>query len=289
MIIELTTTDFAWLVLATVVALGVPLLGAWRGKTGGFWGPGIGLGAGYFAFQYGIARPAFPPSDAGDRPLWLGLVAMLLCLFESIAPSPAWTRWENRLLMTWVIVAAILGPTISSADDFRAESIRILSFTVGFLVSWANIESLARRLSCRDLAPNLLVVCSGAAVVFLLSGWAVGAQLAGGLGAILGLIWVISCFATSLRFEARGDTGIRDSGRLASLRRPYLFINANLEYWPAYDCAAGSVDRADWSAWSAQPADIVCDRSDRSIVVDDLSDRSGPPRIATLRRFAERR
>jgi hypothetical protein len=204
MLIDLKPIDVILLGAAAALALIVPLLAAWRSRSGVHWGPALALGAGYFAYHYGMAHPAFPPVDVTDRIAWLALASMVLGFFESIWPGPGWTRWENRVLVTALVLGAMLSPVLANSDDRQADAIRLGVSAGVLLVSWANLEVLASRVSLRALAPALLAVTGGATGVLLVSGSMVCAQLAGGLTALLGLVWVTSWFKPEMSLSRGG-------------------------------------------------------------------------------------
>jgi hypothetical protein len=184
------------------------------------------VGAGYFAWQCAVARPAFPPMDVADRIPWLGLLGLVLGLFESLAPGPFWTRWENRLVVVGVILWATLGPVLVDVEDARFEAIRAGVLAVAFLAFWVNLEALATARGVRALGPVLIATFAGAGVVFLLSGWAVGGPLAAGAAMLMGLVWLASAFGPGLSF-ARGTVPVVVSVLGGLLMTGYLYASAS--------------------------------------------------------------
>jgi hypothetical protein len=142
--------------------------------------------------------------DVTDRIAWLALASMVLGIFEASWPGPGWTRWENRVLVTALILGAMLEPVLANSEDRNAEAIRLGVSAGVLLVSWFNLELLASRVGLRSLAPALLTVTGGAAGVFLVSGSMTCALLAGGLTALLGLVWVTSWFKSEISLSRGG-------------------------------------------------------------------------------------
>jgi hypothetical protein len=180
-------------VLAGVLALAAALAGRRAGLTGA--GPAavaLALGAAVLAAQVVNARPAFPPVDVTDRIPYLVLAATLLGLCEALRPAPGWARWENRLLLTLLVLGAILAPVLGPDWHNPRALAGLLGLVLGVLAAWVNLEALAARRSTAVLGPALLVVAAGTAAAFLLSQSAALFQIEVGLAAALGAVWVLS-------------------------------------------------------------------------------------------------
>ena len=237
---RLTPVDIALLVSAALTALVAPLLAS-RRESGRHWGPALGVGAAYLLFQSWLARPAFPPTDVPDRVPWLGLVAIVLGLLESIRPGPGWTRWENRLIVTALTLWAVFGPVVANSDDPRSELTRVAASGLLMLIGWASLEGLADRSGARALGPTLAVVAGGTAAVLLATGSATLAGLAGGLAVALGLVWVASWFAPRVSL-ARGTIPV-----VITLLAALLLIGQ--VYGSTPPACAVLVAVATWAAW----------------------------------------
>jgi hypothetical protein len=201
---NLNTVDLILFGVAGLAALVVPWVGSRIGGTGSHWGSALGLGASYAAFHWAAARPAFPPLDVTDRIAWLALAALILGVLESVRPGPAWTRWENRLLLAAVILWAMLGPVVAAAEDMRAEGMRLAALGGLFLAAWTNLEGLASRTSARAIGPIFAAVAGGAAGLFVATGSIVLGELAAGLMAGLILVWIASWVAPGLSLSRGG-------------------------------------------------------------------------------------
>jgi hypothetical protein len=184
-------------VVPALVAALLVVVAGWAGRRAGLAGAGqaavaLALGAGTIAACFGIARPTFPPIDVTHRIPWLVLSAVLLGLFESIQPSPAWARWENRLLLAVLVLGVVLEP-VRREDWTTPRNLAVeAGLVLAVLVAWVNLETWAARRPTAALGPALLVVTAGAAVAVMFSGYAVLGQIGGGLTAALGAVWVLS-------------------------------------------------------------------------------------------------
>jgi hypothetical protein len=191
--------EMAWFVVVVpALAAAVTLVAAgWVGRRAGLAGGdqaavALGLGAGALAAQLVNARPAFPPVEVTDRIPWIVAAAMLLGLCESVRPSPGWARWENRLLLTALVLGLILGPVLGEDWPTRSALARQGGLALVLLAAWANLESLASRRSTAMLGPALLVVAASAGVALMMSGSLVLGQLGLGLASALAAAWVVS-------------------------------------------------------------------------------------------------
>jgi hypothetical protein len=188
---------FVVVVPAVVAALLVVMFG-WAGRQAGVAGAGpaaiaLALGAGAIAAQVAIAGPAFPPIEVTDRIPWLVLAAVVLGLCESIHPSPAWARWENRLLLGVLVVWAVLAEPVLKADWSTRRNLAVQGgLVLAIFAAWMNLEILAARKSTMVLGPSLLVVATGTDLALLFSGSVVLGRIGGGLTAALGAAWVVS-------------------------------------------------------------------------------------------------
>jgi hypothetical protein len=191
---------------AAVVLVASGLIGRLaRGRPGGRWGPALALGTsyalGHAAIQGWIAaheRPPFPPLDAPDWLPWLALAAMGLGLLEVAWPGPAWSRWENRLLLTGGMLWLLLNSQFQARWATNAEGVRwLVGLGAGVLAFWGVLEALADRLGGALPLP-LLIQAGGTAAVELLSGSLAQAEFAAVLAAALGLTWVASWFGPAL-------------------------------------------------------------------------------------------
>lgn len=172
--------------LAWILAWGIGRLAR---SSAASWGVGLAIGAGYVAGHFWIA---WPSSDVTDRIPFVVLAAAVLGLLEWSWPSPAWARWENRILLSALVVVVMVGPADLEVLGVRKPILWQICLGVGILLSWTNLESLARRITGVAIALPLVVVCSGAGASLLLSGGMVLARLAGALTVSLAAIWLLS-------------------------------------------------------------------------------------------------
>ncbi len=228
---------FVVVVPASIAAVTVAVAG-WAGHRIGAADAGraavaVALGAGAIAAQIGIAVPAFPPREVNDWLPWLVLAAMLLGLLESTHPSPAWARWENRLLLAILVLGVVLRPVLGPdwpatwrvvdgegglernlivvwANRITPSHLQWIlggGLILAVLVVWGNLEALAAGRSTAVLGPPLLVVAASISAALLLSGCIVFGRIGGGLAAALGAVWVLSWWLPD-RLLARGGSAV---------------------------------------------------------------------------------
>jgi hypothetical protein len=192
---SLVTLALFILAMPAALAGATAMVFGWAGRRFGMAGAGpaalaIALGAGTLAAQLVNAPPAWPPVDVTDRIPLIVLVATLLGLCESLRPSPAWARWENRVLLSVLMLGLILGPVLGQEV---ATGRHVAGLLLVVLLEWTSLENLASRRSTAVLGPALLVAagCTGAAL--LMSGSLVLFQIGTGLAVALGAVWVLSC------------------------------------------------------------------------------------------------
>lgn len=167
----------------------------------------VGLGLGVLAGYAGVSWPSWPPSDVTDRIPFLIMAGILASVLEAIQPAKPWISWGNRILLSAITLAAILGPAFAETWKTPAILLGGVLIGTGMVLEWANLDALAARLSGSAFFLPLLVIATGASVVLVLSGVVVQGRLAGVLTAALAGCWVVSWWVPSIRLE-RGGTPI---------------------------------------------------------------------------------
>jgi hypothetical protein len=154
----------------------------------------LALGAAVLAARLGTAPlpRQFPPIDVTDWIPVIVLVAMLLGLCESLRPSPAWARWENRVLLALLVLRLILGPLPDVDWTTRANLTWLAGLLVASLAAWANVDALAARRPTAPLGASLVITIASTALALLLSGTLVLAQIGAALAAALGAVYLVS-------------------------------------------------------------------------------------------------
>jgi hypothetical protein len=199
---------FVVVVPALVAAVTTTVVG-FSARRLGFAGAGqaavaLALGAGTLAAQFAVAWPHVPPIEVTDRLPWLVGVLMLLGLLESTHPSPAWARWENRVLVAILLLALVLGPVVGPEWPSRRDLAVEGGLVLGILCAWMSLEGLATGRSTAVLGPALLAVAGSTAAALLLSGSVVLGRVGGGLAAALGAVWVLSWWLPELLLSRGG-------------------------------------------------------------------------------------
>ena len=191
---ELLRPALIGMALAAIAALLATLLAAvlGRGRSAGNWGVPPALGLGYVLAHAAVREwlkpewPPFPPLDVIDWVPWLALGAMVLGLLEVLAPGPAWTRWENRLLLSALTLTLLLRPLMTSSWEPRDGALILAGLGAGLMAFWGLLEHQSARLG-RGVIPPLIVLALGTSGVLLLLTHSLA--LAGlGLGLTAGLI-----------------------------------------------------------------------------------------------------
>ncbi len=183
----------AGMMLATLVlpfvSAGLVMIGAgWLGRRLGIEradhaAAALAVGVGYVVGHAAIASPTFPPLDVTDRIPWLAGLAAILGILESIWPGPSWTLWENRLLLTALVLSALLGPLFAESSENRPSTVCLVVYGLIALASWTNLSGLADRLSGARLGVPLLTVGFGIAIALVVSGSLALGQLSAVLAA----------------------------------------------------------------------------------------------------------
>lgn len=145
----------------------------------------LAVGLGYAAGHAAVAWPSWPPLEVIDRVPFLVLGVMVLGLFETTWPAPAWATWENRILVSLLTVVLIVGPAVQETWGTRANLLRLACLGAGLALAWGSVEALTGRVSGLAVALPLFVTAAGAAVVIVISGSLVSGRLAGVLAAAL--------------------------------------------------------------------------------------------------------
>jgi hypothetical protein len=171
----------AWAGLARLAKL--PARGA--GGRGGMWG----LAAGYLAGHTAILWPSFPPIDVTDRIPYLALAAALWVGFEAIWRNSDLPRWGGLAVLACLTLGMTLSPILLREDPIdRRTALWIAGLAGTVLVSWINLELLARHAGRAALAVPMVLVIVGGAAILVISGSAVLGQLS----VILAMAWVAS-------------------------------------------------------------------------------------------------
>jgi hypothetical protein len=147
--------------------------------------------------------------DASQLPLLIAPVALLLGVLDAGWPSPAWARWENRALVTLLVVWLCLGWVPD--ETWQAHALRPLATkaaTFGVLfAAWVHLDWLAARVEGSRLLLPLLAVAGATAGILIAVEQATLAFLAVPLIAALAMAWVVSWFAPGISL-ARGGVPV---------------------------------------------------------------------------------
>lgn len=199
--------------IAAGIALGLlavsRLFGRWLG--GGLWLVPLALG-GYVAGHawlrgwFSSGGFSWPPPDAYDWIPFVVVVAALLGCLESVWPSRAWTRLENRLLVGALLCGLVLYPLISATWTIQESAAWLAGTVLGIAFVWSVADSEAHRLGRAFVLPMALWVAA-VAVCMQLCRATILMELSVILLACLAAAWIVSLGWASLSF-ARGGVGV---------------------------------------------------------------------------------
>jgi hypothetical protein len=173
----------------------------------GRWALPLALGVGY-ATGHALMRgwPPLPPLEAMDWLVYLALAAGLGGGFVTAA-EPPWrpvSRWSGRVVLSALSLGVLLGPVVG-ADG--AVSLTVLAlFELIWVASWTIAAAQADRLG-PEVAPSLVLIAAGAALVLGLSGSVMLAALGGVAAAALGSAWAVGRLVPGLIWN-RGAVGV---------------------------------------------------------------------------------
>jgi hypothetical protein len=194
----------------------------------GRWGPAFALGLGY-ALGHAAVRewitpptwPPFPPLDAPDWAAWLALAAMVLGVLDATWPSPAWARWENRLIVSavtvWLIVRSQYEGLWATRDGARS----LGAMVAGVYLLWSVLDGLSARAGRATIFP-LVILTAGTSVVLVLSRSLVLGEYGAALTVALAVAWVASRWKARLTL-ARGGVPIVSVVLAALLLSGYFY------------------------------------------------------------------
>jgi hypothetical protein len=161
----------------------------------------LGVGAGIYAGCWELgALPNWPPREDQDRLLFI-LVPAVVLVETVIAPlmRPKWLPWLLRLAIAASAPRILLHGTIYLSDlsgpNTRewspAQAALILGgLSIVLLAVWCAMWLLVKRSGCHSVPIVLALVCAGASVTVMLSGYASGGQ--SGIAMTAALVGVVA-------------------------------------------------------------------------------------------------
>lgn len=170
----------------------------------GRWGVALSVGLGYMAAHAWVrgwlrplAWPPFPALDAFDWLFYIALMGTLLGVVEAFRPTPAWARWENRLILVAGTLWVLLGSKVGDAWDRRQSMIWLGSLGAGMLLFWGCLEGIADRRGRSALLP-MLIVAGGLTAALLVTHSLVLAALGMAVAGPLAVAWIFGWFSPRL-------------------------------------------------------------------------------------------
>ncbi len=179
----------------------------------------LALGSGFFAGCWILAEklPKWPPSEDGDRLLWLILPAAIAAeLLAAIVLRPRWIGWAARLLVAATAGRVLLHNTSYIADlgggtsDWTAGQTWLILglMAAGLAVVWLLLNLLAARSKSRSIPLALAMTACAAGVTIMLSGYATGGQRAIPLAAAVAAAAIASLAVPREKNDFRGGLGV---------------------------------------------------------------------------------
>ena len=213
----------AWGVgVAFVTSLVFAAIGAFVGrsgesKSGPRWGSALGIGLGYI-----LGHAAMSEWHSGDRlaetwralqtwtreggafPLfagngwdwlpWIAVAATLLGVLDGTWPAPRWSRWQNRLLLSVLLMWLVFSPLVGGRWAAGEGAAWMIGLGVATFSLATVLDVRASRLG-PAMPLVLMVPAIGMAAAQGLSHSYIFAVLSGALAATAGGLWVVSWFS----------------------------------------------------------------------------------------------
>jgi hypothetical protein len=221
---------FQALSLSMIAAAVALLLASWpwraphrvRMRCGGVLAVGVGIAAG--CWRLGVS-PNWPPREDQDRLLFVLLPTVIVVeIISAVIARPTWLPWLLRLL-----VAAAASPCLLYGSSYLSElagagsrewsPLQMVLILVGLAVlltaMWSALWMLANRTACRSVPVVLAIVCGGAAVTIMLSGYASGGLI--GLAIAAAIVGVVIGSLPSRTPEMSGILGLSVVGLFSVL------------------------------------------------------------------------
>jgi len=145
---------------------------------------GLGFLVGYFGILGKL--PGFPPRDSTQMLFYLALGAGMVGWFEGRGSARSQLALQApRLVLSALVPLLLLRNVIPNQDP--AEATRTVAQAgLVVLVAWSGTDALAERHEGGSVPACLWVAATGASLALMISGFAVGAQFAGVLAAMMG-------------------------------------------------------------------------------------------------------
>ncbi|MDB5311819.1 MAG: hypothetical protein JWO38_6021 [Gemmataceae bacterium] len=186
-------------------------------------GGAVGVGAGLLAGAWALhLAPHYPPGEDQDRFLLVLLPAAVLV--EAAAVFVGRAAWAIRavvaagaapvLLHGSIYLTDVAGPGTREWPPALALQI-LVGLAVSLFAGWVVLSRLAGRVPGAAVPLALALVCAGAGVVIMLSGYATGGQF--GFPLAGGLVGVAVVAALAGRASPRGAVGVGVVGLFALL------------------------------------------------------------------------
>jgi len=187
----------------------------------------LGVGAGIFAGCWWLGVSAnWPPREDQDRLLFVLLPALIVVeVVSALVARPRWLAWLLRL-----VVAASAAPILLYGSSYVSEpngpgslewspiqgSLILGGLAALLAAAWVALGLLAKRSACRSVPVVLAMVCAGASVTVMLSGYASGGLI--GLTIAAALVGaVLASLALAGTPEMNGVVGLGVVGLFAML------------------------------------------------------------------------
>ncbi|HOX42330.1 MAG TPA: hypothetical protein PK668_01970 [Myxococcota bacterium] len=188
---------------APAAAAGLPLLAGWRpwrrarpadGRwPDGSWAealaPPLAYAAVYLATR---GLPPWPPLEAADWLLGLGLMAGLLGALDQALAPPGWLRAGLALPALLAVPLLVLWPIALNEWSAPEAAGWVAGLGLAVVGLWQGLERLARRAPGPAVPLGLALAAGGGALSLALSGTATWGLLGGALGVALGLSFLLA-------------------------------------------------------------------------------------------------
>jgi hypothetical protein len=185
--------------LPAVLAAALMVLGKrpWRrpAREAGGWSEPLALAAAFAAaYLWTRGLPPWPPREALDWLLGLGLLAGVLGALDAHLRPPAWLRIGLALPLMGAVPTLVLWPILEHEWSAWQAVANLAGLGAMLFGLWSALDRIGRRASGPALPLGLWLAAGGGALSLALSGTATWALMGVSVSVALGILWLLESF-----------------------------------------------------------------------------------------------